>query len=74
MPDMFKNGEELYKFFTDNQKNSKIMNEKPMVSTKVRKDVLVDERQGKLIINGTVMRINFENIGGGVYKAFLDKL
>jgi hypothetical protein len=42
------------------------------VDGKIRKETLTSESQGKTVINGRVRQIKFENLGGGVYRAFID--
>lgn len=44
------------------------------VTSKIRRDVMTNERQGKITIGGTVKQIVFENLGGGVYLAKVEKL
>lgn len=39
-----------------------------MVSTKVRKDYLCSEHQGRFILKGNYVSAKFESIGGGVYR------
>ncbi len=41
------------------------------ISSKVRKQILLGEPQGKGIFEGTVKKFEFENIGGGVWKCTL---
>lgn len=45
-----------------------------MVRSKIRLDILTDIDQGKMILNGSVRRISFNSMGGGVYRAFIEKL
>jgi len=42
------------------------------VTSAVRRDVLTDDRQGKIILKGAVRRIQFKNLGGGVYRAYIE--
>ena len=42
------------------------------VDTSVRREVLTDVGQGKIILNGRVLKIKFHNIGGGVYRAYVE--
>ncbi len=44
------------------------------VTGKIRKDVMCSVEQGKIILEGRVKRILFENLGGGVYKATVGDL
>lgn len=48
--------------------------EEVFVTGKIRKEFLTDIDQGKIVVNGTVKRVVFDNMGGGVYKARLEKL
>ena len=41
------------------------------VDGKTRKNVMIDIDQGKITLNGWVSNIEFENLGGGVYRAFV---
>lgn len=41
------------------------------VSSKVRKEILLGDHQGKTIMNGCVREIGFKNQGGGIWRAFL---
>lgn len=41
------------------------------VDGKVRKDILTSTEQGRITIEGRVRQIEFENTGGGVYRAFV---
>ena len=43
------------------------------VSSKVRKEILLGESQGKGIFEGTVRSFEFENVGGGAWKCKLNK-
>lgn len=63
---------ELVEFFA-----KKVMGKYPefaYISSKVRKDVLIGEYQGKFVQGGTVKRFVFENTGGGVYKVTVGPL
>lgn len=78
MERMIRNAEELMIFFQEiirvNSKGGKQHPVEAMVDTKVRKDVLCSVGQGKFVAVGRVRRIGFENLGGGVYKAFEEEL
>lgn len=41
-----------------------------LVTSRVRREFLVSEHQGKLAINGWIYDINFDNKGGGVWHAW----
>ena len=72
-------GEELQKYFWSFRKLStsnfiRSKNEGVMVTAKVRKEYLTSDYQGKITIDGIVWKIEFQNLGGGVYRAFLKEL
>jgi hypothetical protein len=41
------------------------------ISSKIRKTILL-EHQNKIIRNGKVLKIQWENVGSGVYRIFLN--
>lgn len=45
-----------------------------IVSTKVRKEFLLSENQGRFILSGEVLDCHFLNIGGGCWKIEIRKL
>ena len=68
-------GSDLYEWMhraTQKQFESKYANKGVMVSSKVRREVLTCVDQGKLLSRGQVVDIKFENIGGGVWRAYVD--
>jgi len=68
------NGEQLKEWFFAVRKRydvQKLWDKGIFVNSKVRKDILIDVSQGKTIIEGRVRQIKFENVGGGVYRAYL---
>ena len=72
-------GEELQQYFWSFRKLSasnfiRYKNEGVMVTAKVRKEYLTSEHQGKITVDGTVWKIDFQNLGGGVYRAFLKEI
>ena len=44
------------------------------VDSKVRREVLIGRNQGKIVLEGKVKEIEFERLGGGVYKAYVSFL
>jgi hypothetical protein len=42
------------------------------VTSKVRREFLTSDQQGKLILSGSVVSVSFESLGGSVYRAYLD--
>ncbi len=74
MDAMLKNGDELIEWFlalaSDPRAESK-WHKGVCVSAKIRREILTCGRQGKLIVRGNVRAIQFENLGGGVYRAYL---
>lgn len=79
MEELIKNGFELYEYFMDcsrpevNNRVSAIPYDGVMVKTKVRSEIMTNERQGKITIKGTVKQIVFDNLGGGVWRARLKR-
>ena len=75
MQSLVENGEELYKYFMDCSRPfmikrvKKVLIEGVMVKSSVRADVLTNDRQGKITVNGSVRQIVFESMGGGVWLA-----
>lgn len=76
---MIHSGEELYNHFQHIHKcNSRLERDmhklEAYVSSKVRKEVLCSFEQGKIILEGRVCRLKFDNLGGGVYLAYVGAL
>jgi hypothetical protein len=44
------------------------LNQGVYVSTKIRREYLCSENQGRFILNGVSVLAKFENVGGGVYR------
>ena len=44
-----------------------------MVSTSVRREAMISIDQGKMLLNGNITQISFVNMGGGVYRAYIEK-
>ena len=65
-------GNELHEWFFATRNNDRLSS--VMVDNNVRKDVLLGNNQGKITIDGTVKRIQFDNKTGGVWLAKLVKL
>lgn len=79
MENLIKTGSELLETLTSlNRLNDyhrkRFLDGGILVSTKVRKEFLLSEQQGKFILAGQVVRTTFENIGGGVWKVGIVKL
>lgn len=73
MNELIKNADELQEWLCSlNRLNEyhlkRSLNNGVMVSTKVRRDYLCSEHQGKFILKGTSVFVRFENVGGGVYR------
>lgn len=66
--------EDLISYLTTKQITSKSPPTKVNVTTKLRRDVLTDELQGKFIQGGKVRQFKFKSIGGGVYEASISAL
>lgn len=63
--------DELKEYFFNVRKIESRLTEGIMVLTSIRKEILTDINQGKMILDGRVEKINFENMGGGVYRAYI---
>ena len=80
MVTMIKTGNELYSYFQQlAEKNLGLGDQakhslQVMVDTQVRKQVLCSTDQGKIVLQGRVYKIVFENIGGGVYNATVNNI
>lgn len=74
MSELIKTKEDLLSYLTTKQICSKNPPEFAYVSTALRRSVMIDEQQCKVIVGGTVKQFTFENIGGGVYKASISSL
>ena len=77
---LIKTQEELYEHFmfcsrsNASERIKKQIFEGVNVTSKIRRDVMTNNRQGKITIGGIVKQIVFENLGGGVYLAKVEKL
>jgi len=71
---MIKSGKELRDHFFQVRHNKQKLEDGVMVSSVVRREILLSIEQGKIILEGTVYRISFENLSGGVYRAYITKL
>ena len=80
MVTMIKTGNELYSYFQQlAEKNLGLGDQakhslQVMVDTQVRKQVLCSTDQGKIVLQGRVYKIVFENLGGGVYNATVNNI
>lgn len=50
------------------------LNKGIFIDSKIRKECLISEDQGKMILEGRIREILFENKGSGVYRAYLEKI
>lgn len=73
MNDAITTGDDLYDYFFRCTK-ARETDASVFVSTKIRKEVLLNEKQGSITLNGKVRKIEFENMGGGVWKAAVPNL
>ena len=74
MEKAIESGEDLYEFFFRAKRIGGNVGEQRVtdgifVDSKVRKEVLTSEKQGKITIGGSIKLIEFVDIGGGVYRA-----
>ena len=70
METLIQTADDLFQYFYGLRKE--LQRKGVFVGTKIRRNVFVDERQGKIILDGQVKEINFEAIGGGVYRAYIE--
>lgn len=72
--------EQLEHFFAANHtyKDSptcrKALSNGVLVSSKLRKDFLCSESQGKVVLGADVVKLAEQNLGGGVWRLYVDKL
>ncbi len=74
MKAMIKNGDQLLQWFLAlavHCSAEERWHEGICVTTTVRREILTSDRQGKIIVKGSVRTIEFETLGGGVYRAYL---
>lgn len=70
-----KNGDDLRQWFLalgPHPRAEQMWQEGVCVTTKIRRETLTHDRQGKIVLKGTVRTIKFDNLGGGVYRATLE--
>lgn len=74
------NSKELYDYFMRLSRNNTLNpNGKQhklevFVTGKIRKEIMCSVEQSKIVLDGRVKKIKFDNLGGGVYKAYLEDL
>ena len=69
-----KNAEELYDWFRScrlSHRAEELRERGIFVTTAVRRGVMVDSSQGRILLDGTFYQVLFENMGGGVYRAYI---
>lgn len=74
MSELIRNEQELRDWFCNTSNGwgvKKKLTAGIFVSSKIRKEVLTSNYQGKITLRGRVMMINFENHHGGVWRAYL---
>ena len=69
-----KTAKELREYFFNIRKRETDMTSGIIVRAGIRRDILTDIDQGKIILDGRVKRITFENMGGGVYRTYVKEL
>ncbi len=71
-----KNGDELYTYFFEIarkvKKPKKTLSKGIFIPQSVRKEVLTSIEQGEITLEGQVLTIKFENMTGGVYRAYIN--
>ena len=78
MPQLVNNGAELIELFQFYSKPTTYLGTTQlitgvMVDSKVRREILLSAKQGKIILNGNVYRINFVSLSNGVWNASVSK-
>jgi len=76
MESLIQTGDELKEWFFSTRKKhnaNKLHSKGIYVNTKVRKEILTGINQGYFILEGKIEEIKFEALGGGVYRAFIEK-
>jgi len=68
---LIRSEKDLRGFFFDVRKMPEKIKTGVMVTTAVRKEVLTSIDQGKMILEGRVVMIKFDNLSGGVYRAYI---
>lgn len=71
MTEAIRNAIELKQWFFEIRNDKKAMEKGIMVVSRVRKELLTSTDQGKTIVEGKVEIIKFENLTGGVYRAYI---
>lgn len=69
MCELIRHKQDLIEYLTTKRKASKNPPEHVNVTSALRKSVLTDELQGAFIYKGRHTEFDFENLGGGVYRA-----
>lgn len=71
MEPYIKNAEELIELFRHYIRFKKGKNT-IAISSEIRKEILISENQGFVVVNGKFHKIKFENIEGGVWIASIE--
>ena len=74
MKKLIENGKELRQYFFNIRLHEHMLRNGIMVTSSIRREILTGMEQGVIVLEGTVMRIHFDSIGGGVYVASVKKL
>ena len=73
MSELIRNKQDLIWYLTTKKIASKNPPESVNVTAALRKSVLTDELQGAFIYKGAHTEFDFQNLGGGVYRASIKK-
>lgn len=71
---MIKTGSDLREWYFDvvlKKDKESILTRGLFVDAGIRREILTGENQGRIILQGKIREIQFENLGGGVYRTFL---
>lgn len=71
---MIRSGEEFREWcfnLTNNYRGKELLSKGLYINAKVRKDILTSTEQARIVLYGQVKQIEFENMNGGVYRAYV---
>ena len=72
MSQLIRSKEELVSYLTTKLVASKLPPESVNVTTKIRREVMTDELQGRFVLAGRYKKLKFKSLGGGVYLASIE--
>jgi hypothetical protein len=69
MGELIRNARELITWFSGS--HERLFEKGVFVSSTVRKQILISPGQGRVVIGGRVRDIQWESVGGGVWRAYI---